>query len=104
MPTIATNEKSRARTAVIGLVCIALMPMIAVVLLGQAIIGSKLRALKMAVALDQCGNAATGGSEDETISSRTGRAYQAGRSWAKVAMPIIDFFFGDGHCIQRIGF
>ncbi|MEQ1915228.1 MAG: phage tail assembly chaperone [Gallionella sp.] len=42
------------------------------------------RAWHIAIALDQLANATTGGSEDETISSRAGRLKRDGRGWACV--------------------
>lgn len=101
--TITTNPLSRARTLLLCLACVLLMPVIAALLLGQAIAGSKVRALRMAVALDQCGNAGLGGSEDETISSRAGRAQQNGEPWAPLAVRIIDGIFGAGHCRASMG-
>lgn len=82
--------------------CISALPLLAILLLGWALLQSD-RALRMCIALDQCGNAALGGSEDETISSRSGRAKQEGKWWGKYAVAFIDTFFGKGHCEANIG-
>lgn len=55
------------------------------------------------LAVSQFINAITGGDEDETLSSRTGRNAIAGKWWALVLEPIIDLFFGKGHCRRAIG-
>ena len=91
------------RQVVLCLACILVMPLLAIVMLGQATVGSKDRAQRMAIALDQCGNAALGGSEDETISSRAGRAKRDGKKWGYVAVWLIDGVFGKGHCAAEIG-
>ena len=91
------------RTVILTLVCIAVMPVLAVLMLMQATLGSSRRAYRMAVAMDQCGNAALGGCEDETISSRTGRAVLDGKWWAKPLARVIDALFGAGHCQDAIG-
>lgn len=64
----------------------------------QAAFGSRDRALSMAVAYDECGNALFGGERNETISARTGNALIEGKRWARVVSPIIDAMFGAGHC------
>ena len=101
--TITTNPLNRLRTMLLCLACVLLMPIIAIIMLGHAVLGSKVRALRMAVALDQCGNAGLGGSEDETISSRAGRAAQDGEPWAPLAVALIDGIFGAGHCRASMG-
>ena len=60
------------------------------------------RAHRLALAFDQLGNAATGGSEDETISSRAGRARRDGRRWAIILCRILDWL-DPGHCERSIG-
>jgi len=93
---------SRTRLLILALVCTAFMPVLAIVMIGQALIGGN-RALRMAIAIDQCGNAGLGGSEDETISSRTGRHANEGKCWAIFLQWFIDLFFGKGHCQEAIG-
>jgi hypothetical protein len=93
---------SRTRLIILALACIVAMPLLAVLMVAQAIIGGN-RALRMAIAIDQCGNAALGGSEDETISSRTGRHAIAGKRWALMLERFIDLLFGKGHCRESIG-
>ncbi|RMG79945.1 MAG: hypothetical protein D6712_18870 [Chloroflexi bacterium] len=60
------------------------------------------RAWHIVIAFDQLGNAATGGSEDETISSRAGRAKKEGRKWAIILCRILDWL-DPGHCERSIG-
>jgi hypothetical protein len=93
---------SRTRLLVLALACIIAMPLLALLMVAQALIGGN-RALRMAIAIDQCGNAALGGSEDETISSRTGRHANAGKRWALCLQRCIDLLFGEGHCQASIG-
>ena len=93
---------SRTRLLALSLACILAMPLLALLMLGQAAIGGN-RALRMAIAIDQCGNAALGGSEDETISGRTGRHANVGDKWAVCLQWVIDLVFGKGHCQRSIG-
>jgi len=95
---LTTVELGRFRVLILCLACVLVMPLIAIVLLGQGLLGSKLRAMRMCVALDQCANAATGGNEDETISSRSWRAFVNGDAWGWSAVFLIDCLFGKGHC------
>lgn len=62
---------------------------------------------RVLLAIDQLGNAILGGSEDETISSRVGRAAREGKRWGQWAQTLIDRLFelaGDppGHCARSI--
>lgn len=57
----------------------------------------------MALAIDMCGNALFGGDPREKISSRTGRNLIAGKRWAKIVAPVIDFFAGKDHCLKSAG-
>ncbi len=60
------------------------------------------RAWHIALAFDQIGNAASGGSEDETISSRAGRLRREGRGWACVLCRVLDWLEKD-HCEKSVG-
>lgn len=60
-----------------------------------AIFGSPRRALRIAIGFDQTANAAFGGDEDETISSRAWRLRDDTR-WS-VIRRLIDAGFGDEH-------
>lgn len=60
------------------------------------------RPMHIAIAFDQLVNAATGGSEDETISSRAGRLRRDGRGWACVLCAVLDALDRD-HCEKSIG-
>lgn len=71
--------------------------------LGAALLGSD-RAWPVAVANDQALNAALvgrSGSEDETISSRAGKAAQSGRRWGCILCRVLDWF-DPGHCARNI--
>lgn len=82
----------------------ALMTLIAnLVALGAALLGSD-RAWPVAVANDQALNAALvgrSGSEDETVSSRAGKAAQSGRRWGCILCRVLDWF-DPGHCARNI--
>ena len=92
---------SKVKLICICLMCVLAAPVLVMFMLGQALIGSPDRALSMAVAFDECGNALFGGDPQETISRRTGLALIAGKRWAKVVAPMIDFIFGEGHCLAN---
>ena len=83
-------------------VCLLFFPVLSVAQLIQAIFGSVKRSYKMAIAFDQFGNAMLGGSEDETISSRAGRAMEEGKRWGCVLCKFLDFFEKD-HCMKSRG-
>lgn len=59
------------------------------------------RAWTLAVAHDQLANAAFGGHEDETISSRAGKAARKGKRWACVLCRLLDRL-DPGHCEKSI--
>ena len=68
-----------------------------------ALLGSD-RAWPVAVANDQALNAALvgrSGSEDETVSSRAGKAAQSGRRWGCILCRMLDWF-DPGHCARNI--
>ena len=73
------------------------------VALGAALLGSD-RAWPVAVANDQALNAALvgrSGSEDETISSRAGKAAREGKRWGCVLCRLLNVFDND-HCQKTI--
>lgn len=92
---------TRVKLIVIWMMCAIVAPILVVAMLAQALLGSTSRANSMSVAFDECGNALFGGDPQETISRRTGLALIAGKRWAKVVAPFIDFIFGKGHCIAN---
>jgi hypothetical protein len=85
----------------IWLLCVVTAPILLIAMACQAAFGSNSRALSMAVAYDECGNALFGGARGETISTRTGNALVQGRRWANIVAPIIDAIFGAGHCLAN---
>ncbi|CAH0444063.1 hypothetical protein LMG10661_00629 [Ralstonia syzygii subsp. syzygii] len=92
---------SRSQLLLIWLLCVVTAPVLLLAMVCQVAFGSQDRALSMAVAYDECGNALLGGARGETISARTGNALIQGRGWAKVAAPVIDAIFGAGHCLAN---
>ena len=58
---------------------------------------------RIGLSVDQLVNTITGGSEDETISSRVGRNAIAGKLWALVLERLIDAIVGNGHCRDAVG-
>lgn len=66
-----------------------------------AIISGSNRAWLIAKSFDQLGNATTGGSEDELISSRAGKARKRGEKWACVLCKLLDQIDTD-HCEKSI--
>ena len=56
---------------------------------------------RVAVALDQLGNALLGGDEDETISSRAAKARLKGKRWGCVLCRFLDWL-DPNHCTNSI--
>lgn len=71
----------------LGAVCLGVIA--AVFSLAQAI-GGHPRWLKTVIAFDQAFNAAVGGSEDMTLSTRAARARTAGKRWGCVLCWLLD--------------
>jgi hypothetical protein len=92
---------TRAKLLMLWAMCAAFSGVLLLAMLAQALFGSEERALNMAIAQDECGNALFGGKPNVTISERTGNALIEGRRWAKIAAPCIDFIFGKGHCLSK---
>lgn len=66
-----------------------------------AVLGNSDRAWRLAVSFDQLANTAFGGSEDETISSRAGKAARKGKRWGCVLCRLLDWF-EPNHCESNI--
>lgn len=66
-----------------------------------AILAGSNRAWTLVKAYDRVGNAATGGSDKEMISSRAGRAKKEGRRWACLLCRLLDQI-DPGHCEKNI--
>ena len=93
---------SRLKLLMVWALCTLAAPILSIAMLCQATFGSTDRALSMAVAQDECGNALFGGARGETISTRTGNALIQGKRWAKIAAPCIDFLMMQkGHCLAN---
>lgn len=67
-----------------------LASMLAALRMAWAIAANPARAWRLAVAHDQLANAAANGHEDETISSRAGKARRAGRRWGCLLCWLLD--------------
>lgn len=92
----------KIRSALIGLwlLCLLASVIAAVWMLLAALAGSA-RAWRLAVAHDQLFNAATGGDEDETISSRAAKAARKGQRWGCVLCKLLSKFDPE-HCEKNI--
>lgn len=95
--------KSRAAILLIWLGCL----IAASIALGWLIVAGLAdprsnRARRLAIGFDQTVNAAAGGSEDETISSRAHRESQQGRRWAICLCRLLDVIDPD-HCAKSAG-
>ena len=89
---------TRKTAILLALVCAFFSPVLVVMMVLQACFGSILRAHNMALAVDMTANALFGGDPRMSISGRTGNGVILGYRWARILAPIIDFFFGAGHC------
>lgn len=70
-------------------------------MLWSVLVGSP-KAWRLAKAFDRVGNAATGGSDKETVSSRANQARLEGRRWGCLLCKILDRFEKD-HCSKSAG-
>lgn len=65
--------------------------------------GVKRYLFRVAIGVDQLGNAILGGRPDETISGNVGYNAQQGKKWAKVAEKAINTLMGSStHCRDSI--
>lgn len=92
---------TRIRLVGLWCLCLAVLPLFMLAMLGFALAASNDRAFYMAYCLDLGGAVAIGGPMGSTVSSRTGRALLLGRWWATLLAPVIDCFFGQGHCLSH---
>lgn len=81
---------------------LALAPLLALARYLWAIATNPARAWKIAIGYDQLTNVAANGNEDETISSRAGRAARDGKRWGCVLCRLLDLF-DPRHCDKSIG-
>lgn len=82
------------------LLCLVAAAVALIWMLLAALVGSN-RAWSLAIAHDQLANTAFGGDEDETISSRAGKAARAGKRWGCVLCKLLDKFDPE-HCEKSI--
>ena len=94
----------RIKGALLGIALVLLCALVAVIGLGWmfvSVVFNSSRAWRLAVSFDQLANTAFGGHEDETISSRAGKAARKGKPWACVLCRLLDWFDPD-HCGKNI--
>lgn len=104
-PLVAPNTRSikfRLTQALFWFGLLPLVPIYMIVMIFDALFGSAERAHQMALTLDETGNALLGGAANQTFSARTGDAWIQGKRWGKIVGPVIDFFFGKGHCLSNV--
>lgn len=89
-----------AQALALLLVC-ALAAVLALGWMFCAVLANSARGHRLAVSFDQLANTAFGGDEDETISSRAGKARLKGRRWGCVLCRVLDWFDPD-HCANNI--
>lgn len=92
---------TRRRALVLWALCTLCLPLLWIMQLLQGLFGSPSRSINMAISLDTCGNALTGGDPRMTLSERTGLAVMDGKRWGLLAAPVIDTFFGKDHCREE---
>ena len=92
--------KRIARSLALLLVC-AVVAVLGLVWMFCAVLVNSARGQRLAVSFDQLANTALGGDEDETISSRAGKAAREGKWWACRLCCWLDRF-DPGHCENNI--
>lgn len=92
--------KHRLSMLAIWMLCQVAAVIASLWMLVAALAGSR-RAWTIAVAHDQLANAAFGGHEDETISSRAGKAARKGKRWACALCRLLDRL-DPNHCEKSI--
>jgi hypothetical protein len=92
----------KARLALLGFLVLGqLVNLLAIVRYLWAVVSNVDRARRIAVSWDQLGNTTFNGNEDETISSRAGRAKNKGKRWGCVLCRYLDWF-DRNHCEKSI--
>ena len=97
---MTTAIRQRLAMFALWLLCQIAAVIASVWMLIAALMGSR-RAWTLAVAHDQLANAAFGGHEDETLSSRAGKAAREGKRWACVFCRLLDRI-DQHHCEKSI--
>jgi len=97
---VAAGLKQRLTMLAIWVLCLAASVIASLWMLAAIVTGSR-RAWRLAVAHDQLANAAFGGHEDETISSRAGKAARQRKRWACVLCRLLDRL-DPNHCEKSI--
>ena len=85
----------------LALLTIWLLCQIAAVIASLWMLAAALAGSRRAWTLDQLANAAFGGHEDETLSSRAGKAAREGKRWACVLCRLLDRL-DPNHCEKSI--
>ncbi|WP_118181421.1 hypothetical protein [Paraburkholderia phosphatilytica] len=92
---------SRLQLLTVWLLMVVTMPIMYVGMLCELSFGVPSRAENMAIGYDCAMGGMFGNPAYMTISARTGNGLIEGARWAKIVSPIIDFFFGKGHCLAN---
>lgn len=92
---------TRIALGLVLLLLCAFVTLVALCWMFFAVLGNSTRAWRLAVSFDQLANTAFGGSEDETISSRAGKAARQGKRWGCVLCGLLNRFESD-HCEKNI--
>jgi len=100
MIAVLSAVKRRVLLLVLWALCQVASAVAALWMLASILAGGT-RVWTIAVAYDQLANAAFGGDEDETISSRAGKARRRGKRWACLLCRLLDALDPD-HCEKSI--
>lgn len=93
--------KERVVFILLALVCAVGGVLSGMLMFYDALVGSP-RARRLFRAFDRVGNAATGGADTETISSRANRARSERRRWGCILCRVLDWIERD-HCRKSSG-
>lgn len=96
IPVVVTALQRIAMGCALVVLC-ALAACVALGWMLCAVLGNSVRAWRLAVSFDQLANTAFGGHEDETISSRAGKAARKGKRWGCLLCRFLDWF-EPNHC------
>lgn len=102
VPLNPNGFKYRFQNLSLWALCVILIPIFLTIMFFQILFGDAKFGHNAAVDFDYAANSTIGGLDNETMSSRVGDAYLQGKRWAKFVAPIVDLFFGKGHCLSQV--